>query len=178
MKNDFKRIVLTDEVILKTCKELGEKITDDYKDKELVIIGVLNGCYPFMADLLKNVNTSFEVDVIKASAYGDNTHCTYELKVSSDITCDIKGKHVVLVDEIIDTGFTLSLLQARLINQGAKSVECASLMQKDGALKTDLDIKYIGKIVENIWLTGYGLDYKNKYRYLPFVGVLEDGIIK
>lgn len=178
MKNDFKRIVLTNEVILETCRELGEKITDDYKNKDLVVVGVLNGCYPFMADLLKNVNTSFEVDVMKASAYGDNTHCTNVLKILTDITCDVKGKHVVLVDEIIDTGFTLSLLQKRLIEQGALSVECVALMQKDGALKADLDIKYTGKIVENIWLTGYGLDYKNKYRYLPFVGVLEDGVIK
>lgn len=173
MVNDFDKIILTTGDIDHLCKNMGSDITKDYSGKEVVFIGLLNGCLPFMSDLLKHVNIPFEIDMMKVSSYGEEESSSGMIKIISDITVDILGKDVIIIDEILDTGLTIFEISKILKSRGAKSVNSAVLMRKDNIQKYEIVTKYIGCNVENTWLSGYGLDKNRKYRFLPFVGILK-----
>ena len=155
--------------------ELGRQITEHYKDSgsEMVLVGLLRGSFMFMADLCREVHVPHEVDFMTASSYGSGMSTTRDVKILKDLDEDIRGKDVLIVEDIIDSGLTLSWLQANLQGRGAASVNIATALRKPAAAKVDIDVAYVGFDIPDEFVVGYGLDYAEKYRNLPFVGTLQ-----
>ena len=166
------KILLSENEIKERVKTLGKKITEDYKGKRPIFIGILNGCYVFMADLLREVKLDVEVDFVKIRSYvGDSSSGT--IKFRKDISADIDGRDIIIVEDIIDSGFTINFLVNRLRNSGPKSVAVASILFKKEVAKLDFEVDYIGFEIPPEFVVGYGLDYDEKYRHLKDVMVLE-----
>ena len=166
------KLLVSEKKIKKRVKALGQKITDDYKDKSPIFIGILNGCYVFMADLLREINLDVEVDFVKIRSYeGDSS--TGTIKFRKDISADIDGRHVIIVEDIIDSGFTINFLVKRLRNSGPKSVAVATALFKKEVAKLDFKVDYVGFEIPPEFVVGYGLDYDEKYRHLKDVMVME-----
>src|SRR5574344_1766947 len=170
MDQDIKEIVATPEEIGEVIKRLGEKITEDYCGKKVVMVGLLNGCNPLFSDLLRNIGLMVTVDYMRASSYPGTIKSSKEVKILKDLDCSIAGKDVIVVDDIIDTGRTLKCIFDLLSLKGAKSIESCVLMDKKVAREVDYDAKYVGCIIPQKFVIGYGLDYKEYYRNLPYVG--------
>ena len=167
------KILFTQEQIWRRAEELGQEITEDYAGEKVVLIGTLKGAVPFMADLMKNISLDVEIDFVAASSYGSGTESSGEVILKHDITLDLKGKHVILVEDIIDTGNTIKALKAYLQKRGPKSVSICTLLDKPARRRVDVKGDYIGFVVDDLFIVGYGLDYNQKYRNLPYVGVVE-----
>ena len=166
------KILLSENEIKERVKTLGKKITEDYEGKRPIFIGILNGCYVFMADLLREVKLDVEVDVVKIRSYeGDSS--TGTIKFRKDISADIDGRDIIIVEDIIDSGFTINFLVNRLRNSGPKSVAVASILFKKEVAKLDFEVDYIGFEIPPEFVVGYGLDYDERYRHLKDVMVLE-----
>ncbi|MCR5786165.1 MAG: hypoxanthine phosphoribosyltransferase [Acholeplasmatales bacterium] len=178
MKDDIKEVLVSREQIETICKTLGEKITEDYKDKKLLVVGLLRGCMPFMAELILNINLYTELDYMVASSYEGGTSSTGHLVIKSDITTDVKGKDVLIVDDIIDTGLTLKEVKALFLNRGAASVKTCVMLDKTEGRKENINADYFGTTIPNKFVVGYGLDYGPYYRNLPYVGVLKEEVYK
>lgn len=176
MDQDVKEVILTAEQIEEICKKLGEQITKDYRGKSVVVLGLLNGCNPFISDLLKHIDLMVNVDYMRASSYHGTIKSSKEVKILKDLDYSIAGKDVIVVDDIIDTGRTLKCIFDLLSLKGAKSIESCVLMDKKVAREVDYDAKYVGCIIPQKFVIGYGLDYKEYYRNLPYVGVLKEEI--
>lgn len=175
MNNDIKAVLVTEDEINKLCKDLGNKIYNDYKDKNPLVIGLLKGCQPFMSDLLKNINCLCEIDYMKVSSYC-GTKSTGSITIKKDIDADITGRDVILVDDIVETGYTISCVVQNLMQRGAKSVNICCLLDKPAGRKKDVVIKYPGMCVPDEFVVGYGLDYNEKYRNLNYIGVLKEEV--
>lgn len=174
MINDFKQILVDDREIKKLCVELATRINEDYKGNDNVIfVGLLYGCYPFFSDLLKEINFHFSYDVMNVKSYGDAIETSGEVRIVTDLVKSIEGKDVIIVDDIIDSGVTLNALSEVLKSRGANSVESVVLLQKEGEKDVPVNTKYIGGMIKDVWLAGYGLDFRNKYRYCNFIGELK-----
>ena len=166
------KLLLSENEIKDRVKALGKKITTDYKGKKPIFIGILNGCYVFMADLLREVELDVEVDFVKIRSYeGDSS--TGTIKFRKDISADIDGRDVIIVEDIIDSGFTINFLVKRLRNSGPKSVAVASILFKKEVAKLDFEVDYIGFEIPPEFVVGYGLDYDEKYRHLKDVMIME-----
>ena len=166
------KILLSENEIKERVKTLGKKITEDYKGKRPIFIGILNGCYVFLAALLREVRLDVEVDFVKIRSYeGDSS--TGTIKFRKDISADIDGRDIIIVEDIIDSGFTINFLVNRLRNSGPKSVAVASILFKKEVAKLDFEVDYIGFEIPPEFVVGYGLDYDEKYRHLKDVMVLE-----
>jgi hypoxanthine phosphoribosyltransferase len=166
------KLLLSESKIKKRVKELADTISDDYKDKSPIFIGILNGCYVFMADLLRELSIGVEVDFVKIRSYeGDSS--TGTIKFRKDISADIDNRHVVIVEDIIDSGFTINFLVNRLKESGPKSVSVATVLYKKKVAKLDFDVDYVGFVIPPEFVVGYGLDYNEKYRNLKDVMVME-----
>ena len=166
------RLLLSESKIKKRVKELADTISDDYKDKSPIFIGILNGCYVFMADLLRELSIGVEVDFVKIRSYeGDSS--TGTIKFRKDISADIDNRHVVIVEDIIDSGFTINFLVNRLKESGPKSVSVATVLYKKKVAKLDFEVDYVGFVIPPEFVVGYGLDYNEKYRNLKDVMVME-----
>ena len=166
------KILLSENEIKERVKTLGKKITEDYEGKRPIFIGILNGCYVFMADLLREVKLDVEVDFVKIRSYeGDSS--TGTIKFRKDISADIAGRDIIIVADIIDSGFTINFLVNRLRNSGPKSVAVASILFKKEVAKLDFEVDYIGFEIPPEFVVGYGLDYDEKYRHLKDVMVME-----
>ena len=166
------KLLLSENEIKERVKNLGKKITEDYEGKRPIFIGILNGCYVFMADLLREVRLDVEVDFVKIRSYeGDSS--TGTIKFRKDISADIDGRDIIIVEDIIDSGFTINFLVNRLRNSGPKSVAVASILFKKEVAKLDFEVDYIGFEIPPEFVVGYGLDYDEKYRHLKDVRVLE-----
>ncbi len=153
-------------------KELAKQITEDYKDKSPIFIGILNGCYVFMADLLREIDLDVEVDFVKIRSYEADSS-TGTIKFRKDISADINNRHIIIVEDIIDSGFTINFLVNRLRGSGPKSVAVASILFKKEVAKIDFEVDYVGFEIPPEFVVGYGLDYDEKYRNLKDVMVLE-----
>ncbi len=175
MKNDIKKILLSSEEIASICKKLGKQIEDDYKDKKPIVVGLLRGCLPFMSDLVKCINAYIYLDYMSVSSY-EGTSSTGVIKVNKDVSTDVTGRDVIVVDDIIDTGHTLEYVTKYFLNKGAKSVKTCCLLDKPEGRKVNFNADYVGHIVPNEFVVGYGLDYDGLYRNLDFVGVLKPEI--
>ena len=166
------RLLLSESEIKKRVKELANTISEDYKDKTPIFIGILNGCYVFMADLLRELSIGVEVDFVKIRSY-DGESSTGTIKFRKDISADIDDRHIVVVEDIIDSGFTINFLVNRLRESGPKSVSVASMLYKKEVAKLDFEIDYVGFVIPPEFVVGYGLDYNEKHRNLRDVMVME-----
>lgn len=171
------KLLISESEIKKRVKLLANKINDDYRGKNPVFIGILNGCYVFMADLLREIVLDVEIDFVKIRSYeGDSS--TGTIKFRKDISADINGRDIIIVEDIIDSGFTINFLVNRLRNSGPKSVAVATALFKNEVAKLDFDVDYVGFEIPPEFVVGYGLDYNEKYRHLKDVMVMEPKDIK
>lgn len=178
MREDFKKILFTEEQILSKVKELAKQISDDYKDKDLVVVGVLKGSVVFTSDLIKYIDIPCVLDFMAVSSYGTSTESSGIVKIIKDLDYDIEGKDLLIVEDIVDTGNTLKYLLKYLKARKASSVAIVSLLSKPSRRKLAVDIKYLGFNVPDKFIVGYGIDYAEKYRNAPFIGVLKEEIYK
>ena len=166
------KLLISESEIKKRVKVLADKINEDYKGKIPIFIGILNGCYVFMADLLREIELDVEVDFVKIRSYeGDSS--TGTIKFRKDISADINGRDIIIVEDIIDSGFTINFLVNRLRNSGPKSVAVATAFFKNEVAKLDFDVDYVGFEIPPEFVVGFGLDYNEKYRHLKDVMVME-----
>ncbi len=174
MTNDncFEKILFTKEQIAKRVAELGKQINDDCGDAPVAIISVLKGSAPFAMDLIKHLEMDTYIDFIAASSYGVGTNSSGHLTVTKDLSFDITGLDVIVVEDIVDTGFTLTKIKEMLQGRGAKSVKIAAMLSKPSRRVVPVDVNYLGFEIPDEFVIGYGLDYAEKYRNLPFIGVL------
>ena len=173
MLQDVKEILFSEEVINAKIKELAGRISDDYKGKELLVVGVLKGSVIFAAELIKNITIPCEIDFMAVSSYGNSSETTGIVRILKDLDHEISGKDIIIVEDIVDSGVTLDYLLNYLKTRKSNSVEIVSLLTKPSRRKVDIDCKYIGFEAPDEFLVGYGLDYAEKYRNLPFVGILK-----
>lgn len=173
MKQDIQEILFSEEVLSNKIKELANEISRDYKGKNLVVVGILKGSVLFAAELIKNISVECEIDFMAVSSYGSSTETSGVVRILKDLDSSIEGKDILLVEDIVDTGITLSYLLKYLQARKANSIEIISLLNKPVRRKTDLDVKYIGFEVPDGFIVGYGIDYAEKYRNLPFIGILK-----
>ncbi|HEY5560569.1 MAG TPA: hypoxanthine phosphoribosyltransferase [Clostridiaceae bacterium] len=178
MKNDIKEIILEEQEISERIIKLGEEISKDYKGKELVLIGVLKGSVMFMADLAKRINIPCSMDFMAVSSYGSSTKTSGVVRILKDLDFQIEDKDVLIVEDIIDTGITLKFLLENLYARKPRSVEIICLLNKEERRKVQIPVKYIGFNVPDFFLVGFGLDFAEKYRNLPYIGVLKEEIYK
>ena len=173
MVNDIREVLLTKEEIEAVVKELGKKITEDYKGKNLFLITVLKGAVVFLGDLMRAIEMPSEIEFMVLSSYGSGTTSTGSVKIVKDIDLPLEGKDVLIVEDILDTGFTLSFLVDLLKSRNPKSIEICTLLDKPDRRKVEISAKYTGRKIPDEFVVGYGLDYDEKYRNLPFIGVLK-----
>ena len=173
MKNDIKEILFSEEAIDKEVRKLAEKINNDYKGKELLLVGVLKGSVMFIAELMKRVTIPCSIDFMAVSSYGNSTKTSGVVRILKDLDHEACGKDIIIVEDIVDSGITLDYLINYLKGRKANSVEIAALLTKPSRRKIDIDVKYLGLIAPDEFLVGYGLDYAEKYRNLPFIGILK-----
>ena len=173
MLQDIKEVLFSEEAINKRVKELASRISEDYKGKELLVVGVLKGSVIFAAELIKNITIPSQIDFMAVSSYGDSSETTGVVRILKDLDSEISGKHIIIVEDIVDSGITLNYLSNYLKSRNASSVEIVSLLTKPSRRKVDIDCKYVGFETPDEFLVGYGLDYAEKYRNLPFVGILK-----
>jgi hypoxanthine phosphoribosyltransferase len=176
MKNDIQEILLSEEKIALKIKEIGKAISEDYVGKNLLVIGVLKGSVIFVSDLIRSISIPCEIDFMSVSSYGASSESSGIVRIIKDLDYSIEGKDVIIAEDIIDSGITLEYLVNFLKGRNAKSIEIAALLSKPARRKVNIDAKYIGYEVPDEFLVGYGLDYANRYRNLPFVGVLKRSV--
>jgi len=164
-------IFISESEIQERVKELAKKINADFAGEELHVIGVLNGAFVFMADLVRHLTIPVTIEFMSASSYGDSTESSGELKINLDIKTDIKGKNVLIVEDIVDTGLTLSVLRKNLEARGSKTLKLASLLFKPARNIHKVDIDYLAFEIEDKFVIGYGLDFAGRYRELPYIGI-------
>ena len=172
MDNDIKKILVTQEEIEQIVARIGKQISNDYEGKELIVIGMLKGGLPFMMDLIKHINIPISIDFMQISSYNGTESSTILFK--KDIESQVCNKHVIIVDDIIDTGRTIMEVQKIFANRHVKSIEFACLLDKPAGRCVNYQPKYIGTTVPNEFVVGYGLDYNEYYRNLPYIGVLKE----
>ena len=176
MDKDIQRILISEEEIKNKVNEIAEILTREYKDKFPLVIGVLKGALPFMADLIKRMNTYLEIDFLDVSSYGSGTVSSGEVKIIKDLDTSVEGRDVLIVEDIIDSGLTLNYLVELFRYRKAKSIKIVTLLDKPEGRKVDLQADITGFTIPNEFVVGYGLDYAEKYRNLPYIGVLKPEI--
>lgn len=172
VKGDIERVIVTEEQLQTRIKELAAQVDADYKDKDLLLVGVLKGAIMAMADLSRAMQRHVDMDWMAVSSYGSGTKSSGVVRILKDLDRDITGRNVLIVEDIVDSGLTLSWLKANLESRGVGSVEILSILRKPEAAKVEVDVKYVGFDIPKDFVIGYGLDFDEKYRNLPFIGVL------
>ena len=168
-------VLYSEEQIRDRIVELGREITSDFQGKEPVLVGVLKGSCVFMADLMRQIDLKMTIDFMAVSSYKDGTRSTGDVEILKDLSNPIRGKHVIVVEDIVDTGLTLSRLLEILDSRGAASIRLASFLDKpEPRIKKELKIDYTGFVVPNKFVVGYGLDAAGRYRNLPFIAVVKN----
>ena len=178
MNNDIKEVLYSEDELRGRVRQMGETISNDYSGKELILIGVLKGSVIFMADLLKEINIPCKMDFMAVSSYGNSTETSGVVRILKDLDFEIQGKDILIVEDIIDSGVTLKYLMKYLSGRKPNSLEIVCLLNKPDRRKVDIDVKYLGYDVPDHFLVGYGLDFAEKYRNLPYVGILKEEIYK
>jgi len=176
MKNDIEYTLFTEEDIANVCKKIGEQLTEEYKGKYPLVVGVLKGAMPFMADLIKYIDTHLELDFMDVSSYGSGTRSSGEVKIVKDLDAQVEGRDLLIIEDIIDSGLTLSYLVDLFKYRKANSVKIVTLLDKPDNRSAKIKADIIGFEVPNKFVVGYGLDYNQRYRNLPYIGVLKPEI--
>src|SRR5215210_6809010 len=171
---DIQEVLITKDEIQDKISELGKQVTEDYRGRDLLLVGVLKGAFVFMADLARDIALPLEFDFMAVSSYGSSTKSSGVVRILKDLDYEITGRHVLLVEDIIDSGLTISYLLRYLEARGPASLEICSLFWKKGEQAVPLDVKYPGFEIPPVFVVGYGLDYAEKYRNLPYIGVLKE----
>ena len=173
MQEDLAQVLITEEEIARRLDEMAAQIDADYEGRELLLVGVLKGAVYVMADLSRRMHSAVQMDWMAVSSYGSGTKSSGVVRILKDLDVDLTGRHVLIVEDIIDSGLTLSWLAGNLASRGAASVEIATLLRKPEALKVEVDVTYVGFDIPTEFVVGYGLDYAERYRNLPFIGLLK-----
>ncbi len=171
---EFKEILFDEETIAKKVKELGGRISADYTGKELLIVSILRGAVVFTADLMRSLSVPAEIEFVHASSYGDATVSSGRIRLKKDIEADIRGRHVLLADCIIDTGETMDFLMKKFRERGPASLEAVVLLDKKIRRTVDVPVKYVGFEIPDRFVVGYGLDFAQRHRCLPYVAVMQE----
>lgn len=174
--SDIDEVLVTSDQVSARLVELAEQIDADYAGKDLLIVGVLKGAVMVMADLARALHSHVTMDWMAVSSYGSGTQSSGVVRILKDLDTDITNKHVLVVEDIIDSGLTLSWLVSNLGSRGPASVEICTMLRKPAAAKVDIDVEYVGFDVPNEFVIGYGLDYAEKYRNVPFVATLAEHV--
>ena len=175
MRRDIERILISEEEIQKKVAEMGKKISQDFRDKDPLFVGVLKGCFIFMADLMRYVDIRCSMDFMAVSSYSGTTS-TGAVKINKDLSEDIEGRHIIIVEDILDSGITLNYLKNFLMVRRPASISIATLMDKPARRKADVYADYSCFEIPDAFVVGYGLDYNERYRNLPYIGVLKSEI--
>nr|WP_281176846.1 hypoxanthine phosphoribosyltransferase [Fervidicola ferrireducens] len=176
---DIKEILITEEEIKNKLKELGEKITKDYRDKkDVLLVGVLKGAVLFIADLIRHIDLPVQVDFMAVSSYGASTESSGVVRILKDLDENIEGRNILIVEDIIDSGLTLSYLYNMLKSRKPASIKICALLDKPSRRKVKIKVDYLGFEIPDYFVVGYGLDYNEKYRNLPFIGILKEEAVK
>ena len=173
MKNDILKVLVTENELKDKVAELGAKISADYKGKNLLLVSVLKGSVVFMADLMRSINIPCKIDFMSVSSYGGGTKTTGVVKIIKDLDINLSGYDVLIVEDILDSGLTLSYITGLLNSRGASSIKIATLLDKPARRQADITADYFCFNIPDEFVVGYGLDYDEEYRNLPFVGVLK-----
>lgn len=178
MGQDYlKKILIKQEEIIARCKEIGEEISNDYKDSTPVLIGLLKGSVPFMSELMKYISIDIKTEYMAVASYV-GTESQGDVRILKDLDSSIEGLDVIIIEDIVDTGRTLEKVKAMMYSKGAKTVKVASLLNKQSRRVVDIDADYVGFEIPDEFVIGFGLDYNQLYRNLPFVGVLKEECYK
>jgi hypoxanthine phosphoribosyltransferase len=172
IENDIERVIVDEKTLQEKIKELAARVDKDYENKDLLLIGVLKGAVMAVADLSRALQRHVDMDWMAVSSYGSGTKSSGVVRILKDLDRDITGRNILIVEDIVDSGLTLSWLRANLMSRGAASVEILAILRKPEAAKVEVDCKYVGFDIPPDFVVGYGLDFNEKYRNLSFVGVL------
>lgn len=173
MNQDIARVLISEEELQKRIAELGQQVAADYADKEPIFVGVLKGVVNFFTDMVRATPIRCQYEFMAVSSYGSGTTTSGTVKLLKDVSCDIKGRHVVILEDILDTGLTLEFVREHLLAMEPASLRICTLLDKPERRKVDVYADYIGFTIPNEFVVGFGLDYQEFYRNLPFIGVLK-----
>ena len=173
MQQDVQEVLFSEEVLNARITEIGEQITKDYQEKELTVVGILKGSNIFTSDLVRKINLPLKMDFMAVSSYGNATESTGVVKILKDLDKDIEGQHILIVEDIVDSGLTLKYLKEILLTRNPASVKICTLLDKPARRKEAIVPDYIGFEVPDEFIVGYGIDYAERYRNLPYVGILK-----
>ena len=176
MHKDIESVLVSEKQLEKIVNSLAKQIEKDYNDNEFMMIGLLKGSVAFMADLMKKIRLDFSIVFMVASSYGSGTESSGKIKIISDVTIPVKDMDILIVEDIVDSGNTLNFICNYLVTKGAKSVRVATLCDKPARRKVPFTPDYIGTEIPDEFIVGYGLDYDEKYRNLPYIGVLKRSV--
>ena len=176
LEKDIENVLISEEELQNKIKELGESLATEYQDEFPLMICVLKGAMPFMADLIKRMDSYVELDFMDVTSYGNATVSSGEVKIVKDLNTSVEGRDIIIVEDIIDSGLTLSYLVDLFKYRKAKSIKIVTLLDKPSGRKVDLKADYVGFEVPDAFVVGYGLDYAEKYRNLPYIGVLKPAV--
>lgn len=174
--SELTRVLLTEKEILSRVSELAAEVEADYKDQDLLLVGVLKGAIVLMSDFSRAMDRQVEIEWMAVSSYGSGTKSSGVVRILKDLDADVTGRNILVIEDILDSGLTLSWLRSNLESRGAKSVEILTLLRKPEAVKVDITPKYVGFDIPTEFVVGYGLDYSEKYRNLRDIGVLSPHI--
>ena len=177
LQNDIKKVLVTHEEIVERSIELGKQITEDYKNNPPLVVALLKGSVPFLAELIQHIDLDIQYDFMDVSSY-DGTESIGDIKIIKDLDSSIKGVDILLVEDIVDTGRTIHSVCEMLMHKGAKSVKVLTLLDKPSRRVCHCKADYVGFEVENEFVVGYGMDFNQRYRCLPYIGILKDELYK
>ena len=172
IQSDIEKVIVSEEQLQSRLKEIARQIENDYREQDLLLIGVLKGAVMVMADLTRHINRHVEIDWMAVSSYGSGTKSSGVVRILKDLDRDITGRNVLIIEDIVDTGLTLDWLSQNLKSRGAGSVEIMTVLRKPDAAIVKVDVRYVGFDIPKDFVIGYGLDFNEKYRNLPFIAVL------
>lgn len=173
MLNDIKEVLLSEQQIKEIAKNLGKKISEEYKGKNVLLISILKGAVVFMADIMREIDINCEIDFMVVSSYGSGARTSGNVKIVKDVEIPLSGRDVIIIEDILDSGLTLNYIINMLKERNPNSIEICTLLDKPSGRKAEVYAKYIGIEVPDAFVVGYGLDYAEKYRNLPFIGILK-----
>jgi len=176
LDRDIKKVLVDELEIQEISKRLGSQITKDYQGKKPLLIGLLKGCMPFMTELMKKIDLYLEIELMGVQSYHGGTASTGDVKITRDLDIPVKGRDILIAEDIVDTAKTISIITKLLLYRGANSVEVVTLLDKPAGRVVEFQPKYIGKTIPKEFVVGFGLDYDEMYRNLPYVGVLKEEV--
>ncbi len=176
MVRDVEQVLFTQAQLADMTARIGRQISDDYRGKDLLLIGILKGANVFLADLMRQIDIAVELDFMAVSSYGMATESSGVVRILKDLEHSVAGKHILIVEDIVDSGLTLHYLMDNLKSRGALSIASCTLLDKPDRRKVDVNLRYVGSVIPDVFIVGYGIDYAEKYRNLPYVASLKPAV--